>query len=90
MPGGGDSVGGGLQEKDDGRGPFVLGEAAGSGLEQGVRGVDVDQVAGGTHSDAEWEGSGGETVLGSHGPWQRTAEIQDGLTDRRVTAEVSC
>ena len=68
-----------MQEKDDGRGPFVMGEAAGSDLVQGVRGGDGSQVAGGTHADAAWEGSIGDTVLGSHGPWQRTAEYRMAL-----------
>ena len=63
MTGGGYAVGGGVREKDDERGHFVPGEAEGSDTVQGVRGVDGDWVAGGTHVDTAWEVSGGDTML---------------------------
>ena len=68
MPGGRDTVGGGVRDKDDGSGAFVTGEAAGSDLVQVVRGVYGVQVADEGHADTAWEGSGGETALVSHAP----------------------
>ena len=54
---------------DDGRGTLVPEEAEGTGTVQGVRGGDGAWVDGGTHADAEWEGSIEDTELGSHVTW---------------------
>ena len=88
MPGGGDTVGGNVRETDDGRSPFVLGAAEGKGPVQGVGGVDGAWVSGGAHAGSSWEGSIGDKELGSHIPWQGTAEVLDGLPDRGRTAEL--
>ena len=55
---------------------------------QVVQGGDGAWVAGVTHADAAWEGSGGETALETHAPRQGTGDIQDGLPDHRGTAEL--
>ena len=89
MPRDEDAVGGGVWETDDGRGTFVPGEAEGSDLVQGVWGGDGAWAAGGTHGNTAWEVSGGETALGSHGPRQGTADLQNRITDRRGTVEMS-
>ena len=68
MPGGGDTVRGGVREQDEGSGAFVPGEAAGLDSAKGVQGGDGSRVAGGSRADTAWEGRGGGTVLGSHGP----------------------
>ena len=48
---------------DDGRGSFLLVEAAGSGTVYGVRGVDDDRVVGSPSTDTAWEGNRWETAL---------------------------
>ena len=88
MPGDGDTVEGGIQDMDDGRGPFVIGEAEGTGPVQGVWVGDGAWVGDRAHADAEFEVSGGETELGSHGSWKGTTEISDGLPDHRGTTEL--
>ena len=65
----GDTVGGGVREKDYGRGTFVPGAAEGTGPVQGVLVGNGDWVSGKTHADTAWEGSVGEMELGSHRPW---------------------
>ena len=88
VTGGGESVGGGVRDTDEGRGPVVQVAAEGKGSVQGARGGYGDGVSDGSHEDATWEGGGGETELVSHGPWRGTADIPDGLPDRRRTAEL--
>ena len=88
MPGGGDTVGGGVWETDDRIGTFVPGEAEGAGTLQGVRGGDVTSVDGRAHADSEREGSGGGTELGCHGPCRGTMDVPDGIPDRGVTMEL--
>ena len=68
MTGGRGAVGGGVREKDDGSRPFIPGEVVGLDSLKGVQVVDGAWVDGGKHSDTSWEGSGGETALGIHGP----------------------
>ena len=77
MPGGGDAVRGGVQEKDNRSATFILGEVDGSNSVQGVRGGYVAWVAGVTHAYVAWEGSIGGIELGSHGPCGGTEETQD-------------
>ena len=67
-PGGGNSVGGGLREKDDRSGAFLPGEEVGLGTVHIVRRGYGAQVTGIPCADAAWEGSGWETALGNHGP----------------------
>ena len=68
MTGGGYAVGGGVWEKDDGRGTFVLVEEARLDSVQGVRGGDGAWVSGITHADTEWDGREGEKALERHAP----------------------
>ena len=89
MTGGRDAVGSGVREKDKGTGNFIPGEAEGLDIVQGVQGRDGARVSGGTHADTEWEGSGGETALGSHSPQGGTVDIQDSLHYCRGIAELS-
>ena len=86
MPGGGYTVGDGVHEKNDRIGPFVPVEAEGPDSVKGVRGGYGAWVSGRTHADTAWEGSGGETALGSHGPQRGTVDIHDGLPDCRGTS----
>ena len=88
MPGGGDTVGGGVQETDDGRGTFVLGTTEGAGSVQGVRGRDGAWVSGGAHADTAWEGKGENTELGSHGHHEETADVPDGPPDCGSNADL--
>ena len=90
MPGGGDAVGGGVREKYDGSGTFVPVEAVGLDSLQVVKVGDGDWVADKTHADTAWDGNGDDKALGRHGPRLITSYIQDGLSDRRGTAELSC
>ena len=64
-------------------------EAVGSDSAQVVRVGDGSWVTGGSHTDTSCEVIRGSTVLGSHGPRQGTAYIQDGISDRQGTAELS-
>ena len=89
VPGRGDTVRGGVREKDDGRVTFVLGEAEGLDTVQSVRGGDGSWVADGTHAYSVWEGSRGEMELVIYAPWQETSDIKYGLPDHRGTAELS-
>ena len=68
LPGSGNSVGGGVQETDDGSGTFQPGEAVDSGTVHRVWGGDGAQVASSIPEDAVWEESGGEKELENHGP----------------------
>ena len=52
MPGGWNAVEGGVWVTDDGIRSFLPGEAACLGTVQGVRGVDVTQVAGSPYTDS--------------------------------------
>ena len=69
VPGGGNAVGGGMREMDDGSGAFLPIEAAGSGTVHRLQEGYGAQVAGGPFADTSWEGSGWETELGNHGLW---------------------
>ena len=68
VPGGGNTVGCGIREMDEGSGAFLLGEAAGLGTVRGVQEGYGDWVAGGIHAYTAWKGSGWETALGNHSP----------------------
>ena len=88
MPGGRDLVGGGVRERDDGRWPFLPGSVEGKGAVQGVRGGYVAWVNVGAHMDTTWAGRGWNMKLGSHTPCQETADVPDGIPDRRRNAEL--
>ena len=65
---GGGTVGGGVWETDDGRGPFIPGAAEGTSTVQVVQGRDGAWFNGGTHADSAWEGSEVDTDLGKNVP----------------------
>ena len=88
MPGGRDSVGGGVWETDDGRGSFLPGAIEGKVAVQGVRNGDGDWFSGVAHVDTTWEGGEVETELGTRANWKVTADILDGLPNRRRTTEL--
>ena len=88
MPGDRNAVGGGVRNTGDGRGDFLTGDAVGLGTVHGVQGGDGDWVAGGPYEDAAWEGSGWETALRKLIPRWGVTYLQDGIPDRRGTAEV--
>ena len=89
MPGSGNTIGGGVRAIDDRRGDFLPVETSCLGTVHGVQGGDYAQVADRPHADTAREGSGWETALGSHGPRQGTADLQNRITDRRGTVEMS-
>ena len=82
------SVVGGVQETGDWRGTFAPGEAEVKGPVQGLRGGDGVFVSLVEHVDATLEGGGWKMELGSHAPWQGTADIPDGLPDPGKTVEL--
>ena len=88
MPGGGNAVGGGVQETYDGSGAFLLGEVVVLGKVHGVWGGYGARVSGGPYSDAAWECSGWETALGKHSPWWGSTYLQDEFSNRWGTAEL--
>ena len=77
---------GGVQVMDDGRGSFLLVEAAGSGTVYGVRGVDDDRVVGSPSTDTAWEGNRWETALINIVPRRGSTYLHDGLPNHRGTA----
>ena len=89
MPGGGDSVGGGVWETNDRRETFIPGATEGKGTLQGVRGRDGDWVAGESHVDATWELCVEEMELGIIPPWRETTDIPYGLPDLWRTTELT-
>ena len=88
MPGGRDSVGGGVWATDYRRGSFQPVAAEGAGSVLGLWGGDGDWLDGRSHEDATWVGVRGKTDLGSFAPGQGTTDVLDGLSDRRRTAEL--
>ena len=88
MPGGGNAVGGGVQETYDGSGAFLLGEVVVLGKVHGVWGGYGARVSGGPYSDAAWECSGWETALVKHSPWWGSTYLQDEFSNRWGTAEL--
>ena len=69
VPGSGDSFKGGVQDMDDGRGPFVPGAEEGKVPVQVVRGRYGDWFAGGAHGEKTSGGGIWETELGKHAHW---------------------
>ena len=88
MLGGGNAVEGDIWETDDRGRAFLPGEAAGSGSVHGVQGRYGTWVAGGTHAETSWEGSGWETELGNHIPHRGSTYLQDGIPNLRGGAEL--
>ena len=61
VPSSGSSVGGGIQDTDYRGWPFVPGTTEGKGPVKGMQGGDGAWFSGGAHTNATWEGGGGET-----------------------------
>ena len=66
VPGGRNTVGGGVRAMDDWCRNFLLGEAECPSTVLGVRVGDGVRVAGILPTDAAWEGNGQEMALGGH------------------------
>ena len=81
MPGDRNTVVGGVWEKNDMSGAFILGEAAGLGTVHVVWGGYGNRVSGGPSVESAWEGSEWETELGNHDPLWGSVYLQDGLPD---------
>ena len=82
MTGGGNSVGGSIQEKDDRGGPIIPGMVERKGTVRGLWEVDGVGAIGDTQGDAAWAGCRGAVDLGSFGHRRRAADVPDGLPNQ--------
>ena len=90
MSGGSQSIGGGVQTEDDGRGYDVSGTTEGAGRVQGMREGDGGRVAGIPPDDAAQKGEVGPVELGSISHGRRATNISDSFTDQGRAEELPC
>ena len=88
MPSGGDSVGGGVQVTDYGRGTFLPGAVEGTGAVQVVQGGDGRWVDGRAHEDTTWASSRGEMELDNLYHGGRTVDVPHGLPGQGRPADL--
>ena len=79
LPGGGESVGGGVRETDHRGGPHLQEAPEGKGSLQGVRGGDGGGISGESHDDSAWAVGRGATELDNPGHRGRATDIYNGL-----------
>ena len=74
MPGGGDTVGVSIREKDDGGGSNIPGAAERTGTVRVIREGDGGRIVGIPQGDIAWAGGRGVVDLGSLGHRRQTAD----------------
>ena len=89
IPGGGDPVGGGIWEKDDGGGSHIPETSERKGPAQGLREIGGGGIIGITQGDVAWAGGRGAVELGSLGHGRRAADVPDGLPEQGRAAELT-
>ena len=88
MPGGGDPVGGGIWEKDDGGGPHIPGTSERKGPVRGLREIYGGGIIGITQGDVAWAGGRRAVELGRFGHGRRAADVPYGLPDQGKAVEL--
>ena len=88
LPGGGESVGGGVQGTDNWGDPHLPVMTEGMGPVQVVWGVDGGRICGLTQDDLSWASGRGATELKTFGHGGRAADISHGLPGQWRPAEL--
>ena len=88
MPGGGDTVYGSIQEKDDGGGNNIPGAAERTGTVRVMQEGDGGGIVGVPQGDTAWAGGIGVMDMGSLGHGRRTPDVLDGLTNQWRAVEL--
>ena len=88
MTGGGDPVGGGIWETNEGGGTNIPGTSERKGPVRGLRERDVGGIIGVTQGYAAWAGGRGAVDLGSFGDGRRSVDVLDGLPDQGRAVEL--
>ena len=87
MPGGRDTVGGGVRAAGDRRGNLLPRAAEGTGEVQGVQVGDGGRIIGGEQDDTEWASGRGEIELENLGHGGRSADVLHGLPGQGMPAK---
>ena len=89
FPGGGDTFGGSIREKDDGGGTNIPGAAERTGTVRGMQEGYGGEIVGVPQGDTAWAGGKGAVYLGSLVHGMRTADVLDGLHDQGMSTELT-
>ena len=84
------TVGSGVQTKDDRVGADILGTAEGAGRVRGIREGDGGGFSGIPTDNTAWKGEGRAMELGSLGHKRRPADVFAGLPDQGRAEELPC
>ena len=88
LPGGGKSIGDGVQETDNGGGAHLQGATEGTGSVQGVRGGDVGGICGGSQYDSALASGRGAMELEKFVHRGRAADLLNGILGQGTPADL--